>query len=75
LINDPDLEGKILQTTVQFSQEIPNITDGNKNLFSMLKTSPTRDDFDRLTRELLDIRPTEAKKTSSETREDEEVAA
>ncbi|WP_419421548.1 ParA family protein (plasmid) [Legionella sp. D16C41] len=56
LINDPDLEGRILETTVQFSQEIPNITDNNKNLFSSLKNnSPIRDDFDRLTRELLGI--------------------
>lgn len=74
LINDPDLEGRILQTTVQFSQEIPNITDGNRNLFSILKTSPTRDDFDRLTRELLDITPAEVKK-ASDVVEGEEVAA
>ena len=76
LINDPHLEGRILQTTVQFSQEIPNITDGNKNLFSLLKSSPTRDDFDRLTRELLEITPAQAKKISDEIRtaEDEEVA-
>lgn len=67
LISDPDLEGRILQTTVQFSQEIPNITDGNKNLFSMLKTSPARDDFDRLTRELLNIKPSEIKKSTEET--------
>jgi chromosome partitioning protein len=66
LINDPDLEGRILETTVQFSQEIPNITDGNKNLFSSLKSSPTRDDFDRLTRELLGITPAQAKKISDE---------
>jgi len=77
LINDPDLEGRILQTTVQFSQEIPNITDGNKNLFSALKSSPTRDDFDRLSRELLEITPAQAKKISDEIRiaENEEVAA
>jgi chromosome partitioning protein len=77
LINDPDLEGRILQTTVQFSQEIPNITDGNKNLFSSVKSSPTRDDFDRLTRELLEITPAQAKKISDEiqTAENEEVAA
>lgn len=77
LINDPDLEGRILQTTVQFSQEIPNITDGNKNLFSMLKSSPTRDDFDRLTRELLEITPAQAKRISDEikTAEHEEVTA
>lgn len=71
LISDPDLEGRILQTTVQFSQEIPNITDGNKNLFSLLKSSPTRDDFDRLTRELLEITPAEVKKFT----EENEVAA
>jgi len=77
LINDPDLEGRILQTTVQFSQEIPNITDGNKNLYSSLKSSPTRDDFDRLTRELLEITPAQAKRISDEiqTAESEEVAA
>ena len=76
LINDPDLEGRILQTTVQFSQEIPNITDGNKNLFSTLKSSPTRDDFDRLTRELLAITPSQAKKiTDSYPVTDEEIAA
>jgi chromosome partitioning protein len=77
LINDPDLEGRILQTTVQFSQEIPNITDGNKNLFSLLKSSTTRDDFDRLTRELLEITPAQAKKIPDESQviDDEEVAA
>lgn len=66
LLSDPDLEGRILQTTVQFSQEIPNITDGNKNLFSSLKSSPTRDDFDRLTRELLEITPARAKKIADD---------
>lgn len=77
LISDPDLEGRILQTTVQFSQEIPNITDSNKNLFSSLKSSPTRDDFDRLTRELLGISPAQAKKISEDIRsaEAEEIAA
>jgi chromosome partitioning protein len=77
LINDPDLDGRILQTTVQFSQEIPNITDGNRNLFSSLKTSATRDDFDRLTRELLEIEPAQVKKISDDVQfiEDEEVIA
>ncbi|HSW93224.1 MAG TPA: ParA family protein [Gammaproteobacteria bacterium] len=74
LINDPDLEGRILQTTVQFSQEIPNITDGNRNLFSILKTSPTRDDFDRLTRELLDIVPAEIRKISDMIEDEEDVS-
>ena len=55
LISDPELEGKVLSTTVQYAQEIPNITDDNKSSFSNLKKSVVRDDFDRLTRELLDI--------------------
>lgn len=75
LLNDPDLEGRILNTTVQFSQEIPNITDSNKNLFSSLKSLPTRDDFDRLTRELLDIIPSQARKVADENRETDDVAA
>ena len=57
LISDPELEGKVLSTTVQFAQEIPNITDENKNSFSSLKKSLVRDDFDSLTRELLEIQP------------------
>lgn len=73
LISDPDLEGRILQTTVQFSQEIPNITDSNRNLFSSLKNSATRDDFDRLTRELLDITPAQAKKISDDIRREAEA--
>lgn len=55
LISDKDLEGKVLSTTVQYAQEIPNITDENKNAFSTLKKSSVRDDFDGLTRELLEI--------------------
>lgn len=55
LISDPDLEGKVLSTTVQYAQEIPNITDENRSSFSNLKKSLVRDDFDRLTRELLSI--------------------
>ncbi len=55
LISDPELEGKVLSTTVQYAQEIPNITDDNKSSFSNLKKSLVRDDFDHLTRELLEI--------------------
>ncbi|HAT6979782.1 TPA: AAA family ATPase [Legionella pneumophila] len=57
LISDPELEGKVLSTTVQYAQEIPNVTDDNKNAFSSLKKSSVRDDFDSLTRELLQISP------------------
>jgi len=62
LISDPELDGKVLSTTVQNAQEIPNITDTNKNIFKILKKSSVREDFDRLTRELLEITP----QTSSE---------
>jgi len=55
LISDQALDGKVLSTTVQFSQEIPNIADANKNVFSNVKKSTVREDFDSLTRELLDI--------------------
>jgi chromosome partitioning protein len=75
LISDPELEGRILETTVQFSQEIPNITDSNRNLFSNLKASPTRDDFDRLTRELLGISPAQARKLADEIHQSEENEA
>ncbi|HAU1599223.1 TPA: ParA family protein [Legionella pneumophila] len=76
LISDPELEGKVLSTTIQFSQEIPNVTDENKNAFSTLKKSAVRDDFDRLTRELLEISPLQiTRETSSkQTLPREEVA-
>ncbi len=77
LLSDPELEGKVASTTVQYSQEIPNITDENRNVFSHLKKSQVREDFDRLTREILNISPeytrmmhqppSEAKKISSVT--------
>ncbi|WP_019218412.1 hypothetical protein [Legionella tunisiensis] len=51
------MEGKVLSTTVQYAQEIPNVTDENKNAFSSLKKSLVREDFDSLTRELLEISP------------------
>ncbi len=55
LISDPELDGKILQTAVRASQEIPNITDEYKSLFSGLKKSTARSDFDQLTRELFNV--------------------
>jgi chromosome partitioning protein len=55
LISDKELEGKVLSTTVMHTQEIPNITDENRNIFNVLKKSIVRDDFDKLTRELLSI--------------------
>ncbi len=47
--------GNALTTAIRQTQEIPNITDMDMNLFSSLKKSTARDDFDMLTRELLNI--------------------
>lgn len=60
LISDPELEGKVLSTTIQYTQEIPNSSDSNRNLFKTLKKSIVREDFDRLARELLDIYPAQS---------------
>lgn len=57
LLSDPELEGRVLGTTVQFTQEVPNITDQNKNLFTSITRTSVRADFDLLTRELLGINP------------------
>lgn len=69
LISDPELEGKVLSTTVQFAQEIPNITDKNRNVFGHLKKSLVREDFELLTRELLEITPNLAPKVNEQARE------
>ena len=55
LLMSVEMQGKVLQTAVRYAQEIPNLTDVNKNLFSTLKSSFTKNDFDQLTRELLEI--------------------
>ena len=55
IVADPDMEEIALQSAVRYAQEIPNTTDLSKNLFSSLKKSIARDDFDQLTRELLGI--------------------
>lgn len=57
VISDSQMEGKTLQTAIRYSQDIPNATDAGKNLFSTLKKSVARDDFDQLTRELFEITP------------------
>jgi chromosome partitioning protein len=55
LLMSAEMQGKILHTAVRHAQEIPNLTDMNKNLFTTIKSSFTKDDFDQLTRELLEI--------------------
>jgi chromosome partitioning protein len=47
--------GNALSTAIRQSQEIPNATDNNLNIFSSLKKSISRQDFNLLTRELLNI--------------------
>lgn len=48
-------EGNALTTAVRLTQEVPNVTDQKCNLFSSVKKSTARDDFDLITRELLEI--------------------
>lgn len=60
-ISEETANGKALSTAVRQSQEIPNAVDDEINLFSHLKKSTARDDFDLLTRELLDINALEQK--------------
>ena len=55
LLNDSDLDGRVVQTMIPFSQEVPNLSDQGTNAFAHLKKSAIRDDFDQLTREVLEI--------------------
>jgi chromosome partitioning protein len=55
LLNDPALDGHVLQTMIPFAQEIPNLSDEGISAFSHLKKSSIRDEFDQLTREVLEI--------------------
>lgn len=74
IIADPDMEGRALQTAVRFGQEIPNATDANKSLFSSVKKSTLRDDFEQLTKELLKISiPKVSGKTSNQANLEEAI--
>lgn len=55
IMSHPDMQERAMRTAVRLSQEIPNVTDANKNVFSCIKQSIAREDFDQLTRELLNI--------------------
>lgn len=65
LISDPLLEGHVMGTTVQLSQEVPNLTNEDRNLFSNLKNLSVRDDFNLLTLELLNIHANVGNTTNS----------
>ena len=55
VIAEEMLHGKALNTAIRNTQEIPNSADDGHNLFSYLKKSTAKYDFDLLTRELLNI--------------------
>jgi chromosome partitioning protein len=47
--------GKMLKTSVRYTQEMPNLMSVSSNLFTSLKKIPIRDDFINLTREIFGI--------------------
>lgn len=49
-------KGNALTTAIRQAQEIPNTIDSSTNIFSTLKQSTPKNDFDLLTRELLNIK-------------------
>lgn len=55
IIGDPAMEGHTLKSIIRFGQELPNVTDESRSLFSAIKKSVLRDDFDQLTKEILNI--------------------
>ena len=61
VFNDESEQGNTLNTAVRQSQEIPNVIDQKLNLFSSVKKSTAKDDFDLLTKELLGIKVTKNK--------------
>ena len=65
LLSDEALSPHVLSTTIQFSQEIPNLSDENKNVFSHLKKSVSRDDFCLLTQEILGFNKNNVKSIKS----------
>ena len=56
LIADPRMEENTLKSIIRFGQELPNVTDESRSLFSSMKKSLLRDDFEQLTKELLNIK-------------------
>lgn len=54
-ISSASESGQALTTAIRQSQEIPNATDMGVSVFSSLKKSTARNDFDLLTKELLNI--------------------
>ena len=74
LLTDPKLEGKVMSTTIPFSQEIPNCYDRGFNVFATVKKSIVRSDFISLTRDLLEITLESKSNTSSDFVESVEIA-
>lgn len=65
LLSRPDTDQILLRTSILYAQEIQNLADENMSVFSKISKSSTREDFDRLTRELLDINPEDRDLTKS----------
>ncbi len=64
-ISEETASGKALSVAVRNSQDIPNAIDKGLNLFSGLKKSTAREDFEALTRELLGIKLLSQRETKS----------
>jgi chromosome partitioning protein len=56
IFSDETQNGNALTTAVRLTQEIPNVTEQKYNLFSSVKKSTAKDDFDLITKELLEIK-------------------
>lgn len=52
-----NIHNRVLKTAVRHAQEVTNLTDTNNNLFTTLRPSLTKQDFNRITCELFGITP------------------
>ena len=57
LFSDKTLEKNILRVSVRQAQEITNLISKGENLFSVLKKSPAKEEYNQLTQALLSICP------------------
>lgn len=74
LLSDETLSSHLLKSTIPFTQEIPNLSDDNKNSFLHLKKSTVRSDFLALTQEILGFSKSDVKLTVKEKIENQEAA-
>lgn len=55
ILSSDELKSRCLDVAVRLSQEIPNAANDKKNIFSYLKKSTARTDFELLTRQILEF--------------------